>query len=156
MTAVAAALAVTAFAVAAVALARTYQTEQTVGLLENELQTRFVDQITPATTPADDLAGGWLDDLIVDDPRLAGTFDDAAARGELAAALILAFERAGVPLAEVAVRMERSPKTVRRLLDGDTDMRLSTYQAFARALDHRLMVTVAVAPIEETADARVS
>ena len=68
---------------------------------------------------------------------------------EITEALVQARQAAGLSQTEVAARMGTSQSAVARLERGDADVRLSTLQRYAAALDRQVGLTVADRPRPE-------
>jgi transcriptional regulator with XRE-family HTH domain len=68
---------------------------------------------------------------------------------EITAALVDARREAGLSQTEVAARMGTSQSAVARLERGDADVRLSTLQRYAEALDRQVGLTVGDRPPAE-------
>jgi predicted transcriptional regulator len=72
------------------------------------------------------------------DPVFPGFREMADRRRALAGDLVELRSRLGLSQTEVAARMGTSQSAVARLESGDADVRLSTLDRYAAALDHRL------------------
>jgi transcriptional regulator with XRE-family HTH domain len=72
-----------------------------------------------------------------------GFADMALDRAELVARLVAVRRQQGLSQTDVAARMGTSQSAVARLERGDADVRLSTLERYAEALDHRLGFGVA-------------
>jgi transcriptional regulator with XRE-family HTH domain len=72
------------------------------------------------------------------EPVFPGFAEIAARRRELAGELIATRTELGLSQTEVAARMGTSQSAVARLESGDTDVRLSTLERYAAALDRHL------------------
>jgi predicted transcriptional regulator len=72
------------------------------------------------------------------DPVFPGFREMADRRRALADDLVALRGRVGLSQTEVAARMGTSQSAVARLESGDADVRLSTLERYAAALDHQL------------------
>jgi predicted transcriptional regulator len=72
------------------------------------------------------------------DPVFPGFREMADRRRALAGDLVALRGRLGLSQTEVAARMGTSQSAVARLESGDADVRLSTLERYAAALDHRV------------------
>ena len=72
------------------------------------------------------------------DPVFPGFADMAARRRVLAEELVTRRVRLGLSQTQVAARMGTSQSAVARLESGDADVRLSTLERYAAALDSQL------------------
>ena len=72
------------------------------------------------------------------DPVFPGFAEIAARRHELAGELTARRQASGLSQTEVAARMGTSQSAVARLESGEADVRLSTLERYAAALDQRI------------------